>query len=82
MYAVAYAREMHRCIKRVRKRGYDMSKLDDVLQLLSDGKPLYAPAYYCVDAPPKKIKNNFVFWAGGMYITGNRKELIWKILIY
>lgn len=44
MYAVEFTTKMKRDVKRMRKRGKDMSKLLEVLELLASGKP--APAKY------------------------------------
>ena len=40
MYRIIYASRMKRDIKRVRKRGKDLSKLVNVLSMLSSGQPL------------------------------------------
>ena len=40
MYRIVYASRMKRDMKRVRKRGKDLSKLVNVLSILSSGQPL------------------------------------------
>ncbi len=44
MYAVEFTSKMKRDVKRMRKRGKDMSKLLEILELLASGKP--TPAKY------------------------------------
>ena len=55
MYAVIYTAKMAKGVKRVIKRGKDISKLDTVIDLLSTGNPL--PERYHDHA----LKGN---WAG------------------
>ena len=40
MYRIIYASRMKRDMKRIRKRGKDLSKLVNVLSILSSGQPL------------------------------------------
>ena len=44
MFQVEFTRKMKRDVKRMRKRGKDMSKLDAVLRLLASGEPM-PPTY-------------------------------------
>ena len=40
MYKIEFTNEMKRNVKRMRKRGKDMTKLTDVLNMLASGNPL------------------------------------------
>ena len=40
MLDIEFTRKMKRDVKRMRKRGYDMSKLDAILRLLSSQEPM------------------------------------------
>ena len=40
MYQILFTNKMKRDVKRIKKRGKNISKLVDVLDLLSTGKPL------------------------------------------